>query len=183
MMVFLLGDTINRYSMTIDSLSGDFSRIAQKVAKKKRDDSILGDAVTAGRKIDAIHETILRQRQVLKDLLSINQFHQSEFVPAADIEKHLEALDHHLTVLDHYQERKNGLIELYRAKVSNELDEVMKRLGAISAMITPAAIIGGLMGMNVALPGAALPYAFWLEPTHKLPKVSDSEIFLRAGPW
>lgn len=162
MMVFLLGDTINRYSTTIDSLSGDFSLIAETVGRKKSDDSILQEAVKAGSKIDAIHETILRQRQVLKDLLSTNEFHKSEFVPAADLEKHLAALDHHLTVLDHYQERKNGLIELYRAKVSNELDEAMKRIGAISAMIAPAAIIGGLMGMNVALPGASLPYAFWL---------------------
>jgi len=160
MMAFLMGDTINRYSTVIDSLSGDFSRIAEKVGRKERDESILQDAVKAGRKIDQIHETILRQRQVLKDLLIINEFHQSEYVPAAAIEKHLQALDHHLTVLDHYQERKNGLIELYRAKVSNELDEAMKRLAAISAMIAPAAIVGGLMGMNVALPGAELPYAF-----------------------
>ncbi len=162
MMVFLLGDAINRYSAVIDSLSNDFSLITEKVGRKERDDSILQDAVKAGRKIDVIHETILRQRQVLKDLLSINEFHRSEFVPVAELEKHLEALDHHLTVLDHYQERKNGLIELYRAKVSNELDEAMKRLAAISALIAPAAIIGSLMGMNVLLPGAALPHVFWI---------------------
>ncbi len=162
MMVFLLGDAINRYSSVIDSLSNDFTLIAEKVGKKERDESILQDAVKAGRKIDVIHETILRQRQVLQDLLSINEFHRSAYVPVADLEKHLAALDHHLTVLDHYQERKNGLIELYRAKVSNELDEAMKRLAAISALIAPAAIIGSLMGMNVLLPGAALPHVFWL---------------------
>jgi Mg2+ and Co2+ transporter CorA len=161
MMVFILGDTINRYSAVIDSLSKDFSAIAEKVGRKDSDDSILQDAVSAGKKIDLIHETVLRQRQVLKDLLSINEFHRSEFVPVAELEKHLQSLDHHLTVLDHYQERKNGLIELYRAKVSNELDEAMKRLAAISALIAPAAIIGSLMGMNVLLPGANLPHVFW----------------------
>lgn len=162
MMVFMLGSTINRYSGVIDSLSKDFSLIAEKAGHKDRDDSILQDTVRAGRKIDLIHETVLRQRQVLKDLLSINEFHRSEFVPVAALEKRLEALDHHLTVLDHYQERKNGLIELYRAKVSNELDEAMKRLASMSMLVAPAAIVGSLMGMNILIPGSTLPHVFWI---------------------
>lgn len=162
MMSFLLGDTINRYSLVIDSLSSDFAAINEKVGKKDADESIMQDAVAAGRKIDVIHETVLKQRQVLRDLLSINQFHQSEYVPVAEIERHVQALDHHLTVLDHYQERKNGLIELYRAKVSNELDEAMKRLAALSMLVAPAAIVGSLMGMNIVIPGMNMPHVFWL---------------------
>lgn len=157
---YILGEAISRYSIVVDGLSQDFKVIAEKAGKKETDDSILEDAVRAGRKIDRVYETVLRQKQVLRDLLSQNEFHRSPFVPEKSLRRQVEALDHHLTVLDHYQERKNGLVELYRAKVSNDLDTAMKRLAAISALISPALVAGGLYGMNVALPFAHSPYAF-----------------------
>ncbi len=162
MSAFLLSDTINRYSMAVDSLSKDFSAIAQKAEMDKTDDTILTDVLKTGRKIDHIYETVLRQKQVLRDILSINEFHHSPFVNPAELQKQLQALDHHLDVLDHYQDRKNGLVELYRAKVGNDLNLAMKRLASVPALLAPAAIIGALYGMNVALPGAASAYAFWI---------------------
>jgi Mg2+ and Co2+ transporter CorA len=162
LMGFILGDTINRYGMVVDSLSRDFSAISAKASQKVTDDTILDDALKAAAKIDLIYGTVLRQKQVLRDLLSINEFHKSPNVPVAEVEKHLAALDHHLAVLDHYQERKNGLVELYRAKVGNDQNATMKRLAAVSALIAPAVITVGLMGMNVALPLAASPYAFFI---------------------
>lgn len=162
LMVFLLQDNISRYGAVVESLSNDFSRMSETLATKDVEHSFLEESAAAGRKIDEAYRTVLRQKQVIRALLRINEFHASPLVPAAELEKQIVALNHQLDVLDHYQDRKNGLIDLYRAKASNALDTAMKHLAAFTALIMPATVLGSLYGMNVALPWAQHPHMFWI---------------------
>lgn len=45
---------------------------------------------------------------------------------------------------------------------SNNLNEVMRQLTAASVLVSLPVFLAGLYGMNVALPGAGTPYAFWM---------------------
>lgn len=162
LMAFIVGDVIAGYSDAIDSLAGDFRAISAKLDSKKTDDSVLQDTVDVGEKIDRMHETVQKQKRVLQELSALNEFHANPHVPTTSLRRALGALDRHLEVLDHYQDRKNGLIDLYRAKVSNNLDDAMKRLAALGILIAPYTIVAGFMGMNVAIPGSTIPGMFWL---------------------
>lgn len=180
MAAFLLGDTIHRYGGVIDTLSQDFAAISAKLAKDASDGSIRADAIKAGLKIEAIHNTIIRQKHVLEDLLQVNQFHKSEYVPVDAIAQQLASLDQHLAALNHYHNQKNGLVSLHSAAVSNKLT----RLTGVSAVaLGLATVITGVMGMNVPLPGAESPLVFWLITGGLTAMMAGLYAFARRNRW
>lgn len=54
------------------------------------------------------------------------------------------------------------LSDLYSNVISNNMNVIMKKLTAITIIMTIPTIIGGLWGMNVKLPIEKVPSAFWL---------------------
>ncbi|GMA07057.1 magnesium transporter [Tetragenococcus halophilus subsp. flandriensis] len=52
--------------------------------------------------------------------------------------------------------------DTFSSVVSNNLNNVMKILTSITIVLTIPTIIGGIYGMNVRLPIAKNPYAFWI---------------------
>lgn len=161
LVIAILNDSINRYGGLIDSLSKDLKICSAKISHANTDDSVQQDFLTIEDKMDNIFGTCIRQKQVLKELLGLNEFHNSKFVPTQAMEKLIKELEHFLDVLDHYQDRKNGMIDLYRAKLSNDMDDAMKRLTSISILFAPPTIVGAFMGMNVPIPGSGSPGMFW----------------------
>ncbi len=54
------------------------------------------------------------------------------------------------------------LNQLYSSIVSNNLNLIMKVLTSITIVLTIPTIIGGIWGMNLALPFEGSPYGFWI---------------------
>ncbi|MBY0402431.1 MAG: magnesium transporter CorA family protein [Cyanobacteria bacterium] len=159
---FIFTDIINHYGVVIDSLSTDLKSLSDKVSKNQvKGAQIFDEFYQTEQKIDDVFQNIIRQKRVLKELLELNEFHNSKYVSHKDFQEILESLIHHLEVVDHYQERKNGLINLERAKISNHLDTVMKRIAGIGVLLSPPSLMAGLMGMNVPVPGTEVPGMFW----------------------
>jgi Mg2+ and Co2+ transporter CorA len=159
---FIFTDIINHYGVVIDSLSTDLKSLSDKVSKNQvKGTQIFDEFYQTEQKIDDVFQNIIRQKRVLKELLELNEFHNSKYVSHKDFQEILESLLHHLEVVDHYQERKNGLINLERAKISNHLDTVMKRIAGIGVLLSPPSLMAGLMGMNVPVPGTEVPGMFW----------------------
>ncbi|GAA3021597.1 magnesium transporter CorA family protein [Tetragenococcus solitarius] len=52
--------------------------------------------------------------------------------------------------------------DTFSSAVSNNLNNVMKILTSVTIVLTIPTIIGGIYGMNVKLPIAKNPYAFWI---------------------
>ncbi len=51
--------------------------------------------------------------------------------------------------------------DAYSAIATNNLNQIFKRLTSIAIFLTVPTIVGGIFGMNVALPYDHHPYAFW----------------------
>lgn len=103
---------------------------------------------------------LTQNRPVLKALRSANFLisdHTSKLNNAAIIENEQALSMCHIQsqILDQYS-------NMVSAVVSNNLNAVMKILTSITLILTIPTIIGGLYGMNVALPGAHLASAFSL---------------------
>jgi magnesium transporter len=64
-------------------------------------------------------------------------------------------------LLDLYRDEMATLLELYVSQVSNQLNEVMKVLTAITVIIVPVTLIASIYGMNVDFPGTGTRGGFW----------------------
>lgn len=160
MLTFIMNDTIHRYGNAIESLTKEFKAIAVKMAKKETDDTVMEDFLKTGEKIDKLYENVIRQKQVVIDLMELNVFHESPFLNNRDLQGMVQDLEHHMEVLDHYQDRKNGLIELHHTNFSNDMSDAMKRIASYGLILAPTTAAGALWGMNVAVPGATEPNMF-----------------------
>ena len=54
----------------------------------------------------------------------------------------------------------SSMMDAFASIISNNLNAVMKVLAALTIILNLPGIVAGFYGMNVALPGQDLPYAF-----------------------
>lgn len=59
-----------------------------------------------------------------------------------------------------YSDILNGTMDAFASIISNNLNEVMKRLTSVTIILTVPMLIASFYGMNVELPGEHHPYAF-----------------------
>ena len=74
---------------------------------------------------------------------------------------HFDHLQKALDIVEDNSEVVAGLAETADTLASHRINEVMRILTVISVIMLPLTLISGILGMNVALPLANHPYAFW----------------------
>jgi len=65
-----------------------------------------------------------------------------------------------LEVSEMYSNILNGTMDAFASIISNNLNEIMKRLTSVTIIISIPMLIASFYGMNVRLPGEGHPYAF-----------------------
>jgi len=65
-----------------------------------------------------------------------------------------------LSMSEMYSDILNGTMDAFASIISNNLNEIMKRLTSVTILLTVPMLIASLFGMNVKLPGEEHPYAF-----------------------
>ena len=73
--------------------------------------------------------------------------------------------------------------EAYNTIATNNLNKVFKRLTSIAIFMSVPTIIGGFYGMNVALPGAENPNAFWMIVAFTLAAMLAFVLFFKHKKW
>jgi magnesium transporter len=73
----------------------------------------------------------------------------------------------HLTTtietVDNLRELLHGVLDGYRASLSNRMNSIMQTLTIFASLFLPLGLIAGIYGMNTPLwPPANTPHAFWL---------------------
>lgn len=61
-----------------------------------------------------------------------------------------------------YRDILSGTMDAHASVISNNLNIVMKFLASVTIVMSIPTIVGGLWGMNVALPFEQNPYGFWI---------------------
>jgi magnesium transporter len=64
-------------------------------------------------------------------------------------------------LLDSFRDELATMLDIYVSQVSNQLNEVMKVLTAITVVIAPITFVAGVFGMNVRFPGFDSRHAFY----------------------
>ncbi|MBP6732420.1 MAG: magnesium transporter CorA family protein [Chitinophagales bacterium] len=65
-----------------------------------------------------------------------------------------------LSMSEMYSDILNGTMDAFASIISNNLNEIMKRLTSVTILLTVPMLIASFYGMNVRLPGEDQPYSF-----------------------
>lgn len=65
-----------------------------------------------------------------------------------------------LSMSEMYSDILNGTMDAFASIISNNLNEIMKRLTSVTIILTVPGLIASFYGMNVRLPGEDAPYSF-----------------------
>lgn len=65
-----------------------------------------------------------------------------------------------LSMSEMYSDILNGTMDAFASIISNNLNEIMKRLTSVTILLTVPMLIASFYGMNVKLPGEEHPYSF-----------------------
>jgi magnesium/cobalt transport protein CorA len=74
----------------------------------------------------------------------------------------MDRLDHTLEAVENARELIIGVFDVYMATSAQRSNEVMKALTILSAILLPAVVLAGVMGMNFKIPFFDDPSNFWL---------------------
>lgn len=138
------------------------------------------------REVDDLDEVALRgdaPRRYLEDVIHLRRRvaalrralapHREAFGPLArpdfEIEDFgspwpglLDRLERTLEAVENVRDVLIGSVELQMSSTSQRVNDVMKRLTVLNAVVLPAALIAGIMGMPFPLPFFQSPANFWI---------------------
>lgn len=73
-----------------------------------------------------------------------------------------ERLDRAIDAIKNLRELLLGTYDIHMGRAAQDANEVMKRLTLLSAVLLPAVVLAGIMGMNFAMPFFEDTANFWL---------------------
>jgi len=138
------------------------------------------------RRIDALDELALRSDKAssfLEEVISLRRRvallrrvlapHRVAFAPLArpDLEVEelgrpwvgvLDRMDRAIAAVENARELLIGSFDVYMARTAQRANDVMKALTILSAILLPAVVLAGVMGMNFKIPFFEEPGNFWL---------------------
>jgi magnesium transporter len=125
--------------------------LARRILSEKREVATLRRIVTPQRDVVA--------RLARRDFVDISTEMSFRF---------RDIYDHLVRIVDDsmmFQDRISGMLEAHLTNVSNRLNEIMKVLTVVAALVGPPTLLAGIWGMNVPLPrfpGGEAAQFWWL---------------------
>ena len=176
-------DSMRQDVKQLSSLMIDTGLLEKNSKRSKENTEIFRAFIGMSHSLLDVETVLIQQKRVLQDLLMMNQINPLDWIRVDEIDKKVLQLEASLDTLEVLQEEKNGLIDLYRAQISNNLDLAMRRLAAIGTILAPPGLMAAIYGMNVPLPFTTLPHAFLILMGSALLGSIGCYFWLRQKDW
>jgi len=135
-------------------------------------------------KKDVLHlrRVVNPQREVLNRLARAEHkaVSKEETIYFRDVYDHIYRVSE---MLESFRDVLSSSLEVYLTVVANRTNEVMKVLTTFSIVLMTGALIAGLYGMNVDLPGGKSPAMFWILLGIMLALSVGLLVFFRKRRW
>jgi len=146
----LVDEVIVGYFQLAEMIEGDIDELDQRALDARRTDDVLGAIVTLRRRIGLVRRTLAPHRETLASLSR----------PEMQVEETLgqmwpglmERLEGAISSIDGLRDGLLGTYDIHMGRVSQRANDVMKLLTLLSAVLLPAVVLAGIMGMNFAMP-------------------------------
>jgi Mg2+ and Co2+ transporter CorA len=145
----LVDELLGGYFRVTESIERAIDELDQLALRSRRGDDVLGRIVAVRRRISLVRRTLAPHREALA-ALARPEMRVEELIgqPWAGLPDRLErALD----AVEMLRESLLGTYDIHMGRVAQRANDVMRILTLLSAILLPAVVLGGIMGMNFKL--------------------------------
>jgi magnesium transporter len=153
----LIDEVFTGYFQLVERIERDIDRLDHRALRGERGVDVLEEIVAIRRRIALIRRTLAPHRDALAALVR-PEFQVEETIgePWPGLQERMErAMD----ATEGLRDSLLGTYDIHMGRQAQHANEVMKALTLLSAVLLPAVVLAGIMGMNFKL-------AFFDEPTN-----------------
>lgn len=146
----LVDEVILGYFMLAETIEREIDQLDQRALHGRRADDVLAAIVSVRRRIGLVRRTLTPHRDALA-ALARPEMRVEETVgqPWPGLVDRLEGA---IAAIDGVRDSLLGTYDIHIGRVSQRANDVMKTLTLLSAVLLPAVVLAGVMGMNFAMP-------------------------------
>jgi len=146
----LVDEVLIGYYALAEVIEREIDDLDQRALHGRRADDVLGAIVSVRRRIGLVRRTLAPHRDALATL-SRPEMRVEETVgqPWSGLSDRLEGA---ITSVDGLRDSLLGTYDIHMGRVSQRANDVMKILTLLSAVLLPAVVLAGIMGMNFQMP-------------------------------
>ena len=156
----LVDEVIVGYFEIAEAIEREIDDLDQRALDARRNDDILDRIVALRQRVGLIRRTLAPHREALS-ILSLPETGIDEGIgrPWPGL---VERLDSATGMVEGLRDALLGTFDIHMGRVSQRANDVMRTLTLLSAVLLPAVVLAGIMGMNFKLPFFEEPGNFWV---------------------
>lgn len=160
LMSSLVDEVIVGYFLLAELIEREIDALDQRALHARPGDDILAAIVALRRRVGLVRRTLAPHRDALSTLA----------LPELDVEETVgrpwpglvDRLDAAMSATENLREGLLGTFDIHMGRVSQRANDVMRTLTLLSAVLLPAVVLAGIMGMNFKLGFFDETTNFWL---------------------
>jgi Mg2+ and Co2+ transporter CorA len=148
---FLLDGIIDGYLAAVEEVEHAIDELDRRALDDRDVDPVLDDLLAVRARIATLRRTIAPHREVFAALARPNEQDRPSKVgwPWPGL---LDRLDRALDAVANAREQLVGTYDIVSTRTGERTNDVMRLLTVVSAVLLPAVVIAGIMGMNFQVP-------------------------------
>jgi magnesium transporter len=156
----LVDEVLVGYFLLVESIERDIDELDQRALFGRPGDDILAAIVAQRRRISLVRRTLAPHRDAFSTLgLPRLGIEDTIGKPWPGLVDRLEAA---MSAVEGLREGLIGTFDIHMGRVSQRANDVMRTLTLLSAVLLPAVVLAGIMGMNFKLDFFDETSNFWL---------------------
>ena len=156
----LVDEVLVGYFLLVEAIERDIDELDQRALYGRYGDDILAAIVALRRRISLIRRTLAPHRDAFSALgLPRLGIEDTIGQPWPGLDDRLEAA---MSAVEGLREGLIGTFDIHMGRVSQRANDVMRTLTLLSAVLLPAVVLAGIMGMNFKLGFFDDTANFWL---------------------
>lgn len=160
LMSSLIDEVIVGYFLLVELIEREIDALDQRALHARTGDDVLEAIVSLRRRIGLIRRTLAPHRDALSTLaLPELDIHEAIGRPWPGL---VDRLDTAMAATENLRDGLLGTFDIHMGRVSQRANDVMRTLTLLSAVLLPAVVLAGIMGMNFKLGFFDESTNFWL---------------------
>lgn len=155
----IVDEVLAGYLELAEAIEREIDRLDERALRTSPGEDILGGIVALRRRIGAIRRTLTPHRLAFAALARPEmELHDELGRPWPALN---DRLDRTIDTIENLRDLLLGTYDIHMGRAAQHANEIMKRLTLLSAVLLPAVVLAGIMGMNFKVEFFDNPNVFW----------------------
>lgn len=155
----IVDEVLTGYLELAEAIEREIDRLDERALRTSPQEDILGEIVALRRRIGTIRRTLSPHRLAFAALARPEmELHDELGRPWPALN---DRLDRTIDTIENLRDLLLGSYDIHMGRAAQHANEIMKRLTLLSAVLLPAVVLAGVMGMNFKVEFFDNPSVFW----------------------